>query len=225
MDIGLIIQARTSSKRLPSKVLKKLVDKSMLEHILFRLSFLKKKSKIVIATSYLKKDDKIEKFCIDNNVCCFRGSEKNVLQRLFLCSQEYNFRNIIRITGDNPFVDIGELDNLIDLHLKSKADYTTSLSVLPKGVGSEIFSFNALKKSYYLGKASNHKEHVNEYIEENEKMFKISTLCVVKNKNRPDISLTVDTKEDYEKACFIIKSSNNNFITTEEAIKFCLQFA
>ena len=50
-------------------------------------------------------------------------------------------------------------------------------------------------------------------------------LFVTKEKYRPDISLTVDTEEDYKKACYIIKNSNNKFITTEEAIKICSQFA
>jgi spore coat polysaccharide biosynthesis protein SpsF len=122
-------------------------------------------------------------------------------------------------------VDIGELDNLIDLHLDTNADYSRSLMSLPRGVGSEIFSFAALEKSYLYGKKDNHKEHVNEYIEEHESKFNISNLSVIGIKKSPEVSLTVDTKSDYEKACFIVEQSNNEYVTTEEAVELCLQYA
>lgn len=225
MSIGIIIQARMGSTRLPGKVLKKLGDKNLLEYIISRLLLLNKDIKIVIATSDLKKDDEIENFCKIHNISYFRGSEQNVLERYYLCAQEYDFEHIIRLTGDNPFIDIEELDNLIDLHLDSKSDYSRSFAVLPKGVGSEIFSFKALEQSYKYGDKENHKEHVNEYIEENEEKFKIAELEVTQDKNRLEISLTVDTPDDYKKACFIVQHSKNEYITTQEAIELCLQFA
>ena len=224
MNIGIIIQARIGSTRLPGKVLKKIGDKTLLEHILFRLNKLQHNLKVIVATSDLQKDNEIEKFCINNNVLCFKGSELNVLDRYYSCAKKYNFNHIVRLTADNPFVDIEELDQLINLHLKSKSDYSRSFSSLPKGTGSEIFTFNALELSHKYGHKNNHKEHVNEYIEENEKFFKISELKVPKEKNRPDISLTVDTQDNYRKACFIVENSNNEFIETKEAIKLCLQY-
>ena len=212
------------STRLPGKVLKKIGDKNLLKHILFRLSKLKREVKVVIATSDLSKDNELERFCLNNKTLCFRGSEQNVLQRYYLCAKENNFSHIVRLTGDNPFVDIEELDNLIDLHINSHSDYSRSFSVLPKGVGGEIFTFSALELSYKHGKKDNHLEHVNEYIEENEDQFTISELEVYKEKNRPEISLTVDTAEDYKKACYIVNHSAEEYITTQEAIKLCLQF-
>lgn len=225
MNIGIIIQARLGSTRLPGKVLKKIGNRKLLEHILYRLKRLKSDAKIIIATSDLKKDDKLEEFCRADNILCFRGSEQNVLERYYLCANEYKFDHIVRLTGDNPFADIEELDNLIELHLETKADYSRSFASLPKGVGAEIFTYKVLEKSYQFGKKDNHLEHVNEYIEENEDKFKISELKVRKEKNRPEISLTVDTPDDYEKACFIVKNSKNEYITTQEAIRLCLQYA
>lgn len=225
MKIGIIIQARMGSSRLPAKVLKKIGDKNLLEHILYRLSFLKHDGEIIIATSSLKKDNDIKEFCDKNNIKCFRGSEQNVLERYYFCAKENNFKHIVRLTGDNPFTDIIELDNLINLHLNSLVDYSRSFSSLPKGIGAEIFTFDALEKSYMNGKKENHKEHVNEYIEENESLFKISELEVSKEKNRPDLSLTVDTEDDYKKACFIVEHCKKDYILTIEAIKLCLQYA
>jgi len=212
------------STRLPGKVMKKIGNKTLLEHIIFRMSKLKNNVRLVIATSNLDKDDEIEQFCKMNSISFFRGSELNVLERYYLCAKENDFKHIVRLTGDNPFTDIEELDNLISLHVNNKSDYSRSFASLPKGVGAEIFTFEALELSYKYGKKENHLEHVNEYIEENEDEFKISELEVNKEKNRPDISLTVDTLEDYEKACNIVENSNNEYITTKEAIELCLQY-
>lgn len=224
MSIGIIIQARMGSTRLPGKVLKKIGEKNLLEHILFRLERLFHNVKVVIATSDLEKDDKLEEFCKNNNTFCFRGSEQNVLERYYLCAKENNFTHIFRLTGDNPFIDIEELDNLVKLHIETNADYSRSFAVLPKGVGSEIFTFDALEQSFLYGKKGNHLEHVNEYIEENEYKFKISELKVSDEKNRPEISLTVDTTDDYKKACFIVENSTSEYVTTKEAIDLCLRF-
>ncbi|MCG3685614.1 glycosyltransferase family protein [Aliarcobacter butzleri] len=222
--IGIIIQARMGSTRLPGKILKNIGNKNLLEHILFRLTKLKHNVQIVIATSDLEKDDKVENFCKEKDIKCFRGSETNVLERYYLCAKENDFEHIVRLTADNPFTDIGELDNLINLHIKEKADYSRSFLSLPKGVGAEIFTFEALEKSYKYGLKENHKEHVNEHIEENEDRFKIAELKVKKEKNRPDISLTVDTEDDYKKACFIVENAKNEYISTKEAINLCLQY-
>ena len=58
-----IVQARMSSTRLPNKVLKKIYNQTMLERVVKKLKKSKKISRIIIATSSLKSDDKIEKFC------------------------------------------------------------------------------------------------------------------------------------------------------------------
>lgn len=106
---------------------------------------------MVVATTILEKDDVIVEFCLSKGIEYFRGSEDNVLERYYLCAQKYNFNNIVRLTGDNPFTDTGELDNLITLHLNSMSDYSHSLGSLPIGVGAEIFHLMTLRKVIIAG--------------------------------------------------------------------------
>ncbi|MCK4823402.1 glycosyltransferase family protein [bacterium] len=224
MNIGIILQARMGSTRLPGKVLKKIWNKTLLEHIFYRLTFLKHDVKLVLATSVNPKDDAIEVCCNEHAVDCFRGSEGDVLKRFYLCAKKYGFQHIIRLTGDNPFTDIEELDNLIDMHLKEGADYSHSFGVLPVGVGAEIVNFSSLEKSFHEGQKPNHREHVNEYIQEHPELFKISVLSVPEEKNMPDVRLTVDTEEDYLKACFIVQECSDEFVTTDKAIEQCSRY-
>lgn len=207
------------STRLPGKVLKKICDRTMIEHILLRLRLLKNEAKLILATSTSERDDVVESFCTAIGVECFRGSEKNVLERYYDCAKKHGLRHIVRLTADNPFVDIEELDNLIDLYFSAGADYANSFEPLPVGVGAEIFNFFSLEKSYADGKAAHHIEHVNEYMLENPDIFKTAVLKVGRDKSRHDVRLTVDTEEDYRKACYIVKNANGGHVTTQEAIR------
>lgn len=222
--IGIIIQARLGSKRLPGKVLKPIGDKTLLEYIMYRLQRLTTQAQIVIATSEEKKDDTLAAFCKERGYICFRGSEENVLERYYLCAKQYKFDHIVRLTADNPFVDVEELDRLIDCHIENSADYTKSFDALPCGVGAEIFTFAALEQDYMESSQPNHFEHVNEYIWENPQKFKIVDMHTAKEKSRPEIRLTVDTEEDYQRACYIAGCSSNEYISTEEAINLASRF-
>lgn len=223
--LGIILQARMGSLRLPGKILMPIGNKALLDHILHSLQRLRHTATTVIATSETSKDDIVEKFCAERAVACYRGSEANVLDRYYQCATAYDFRHIIRLTGDNPFPDIEELDNLIDLHLVSGTDYANSFASLPMGVGTEIFTFTALARSWQEGKAPHHLEHVNEYILENPQMFKTALLPVAASKNRPDLRLTVDTMEDYKQACYIAENSLVDYMTTKKAIELAEEYA
>jgi len=224
-DLGIILQARMGSLRLPGKILKKIGNKTLLDHIIFRISFLKHQAVIVLATTCSPKDDVVRQYCKSKKIYCFRGNEENVLERYYFCAKEYGFKNIVRLTADNPFVDTEELDNLIELYYQNGLDYASSYRSLPVGVGAEIFTFDALEKSYLNGKAAHHLEHVDEYILENIDQFHIDSLKISGDKNRPDIRLTVDTEADYKAACYIVKNAPGEYVTTQDAIRLVSDFS
>lgn len=225
MTVGVIIQARMGSTRLPGKVLKPIAGKALLDHVLGRLSQLEYPVKIVVATSDLPQDDAIAKHCLARGVEVFRGSETDVLNRYYQCGDENHFEHVVRLTADNPFTDMVELQRLIELHLSQGNDYTHSFDKMPLGVGAEIFTFAALERSAHEGHAPNHREHVNEYIQENPDSFKIGALDVATKKKHPELRLTVDTEEDYLRACNIAEHDPDRWIGTEEAIELCLRSA
>ncbi len=222
---GIIIQARMGSTRLPGKILKVIHDRTLLDHIIDRLKELTEEASIVIATSDLPGDDAVEQFCREKGVLCFRGSESNVLSRYYECAVKYGFSDIVRLTADNPFVDAEEVGRLIAYHKECGNEFTESFSQLPIGVGAEIFSFAALKEDMEKASMPHHFEHVDEYILENMEKFKTGVLQVPESKHMPDVRLTVDTQEDYEKACYIAAHSRTGLAATEEAVALCSQFA
>ncbi|MCK5023362.1 MAG: acylneuraminate cytidylyltransferase, partial [Candidatus Aenigmarchaeota archaeon] len=195
--VGLVIQARMGSTRLPEKVLMDLCGKPLLLHIIYIIRSLDENYMVIIATTTLPKDDAIKTFCDMYKILCFRGSEKDVLDRYYKTALTFNLDHIVRLTGDNPLIDGENLQHLIDEHLKNNADYSSNKSEvdsgLPEGVGAEIFTFYALERSWREGKKDYHREHVDEYILENMGEFNVLRVEAKEKVPYKNIRLTVDT--------------------------------
>lgn len=210
MKIGIILQTRMRSKRLPGKVMKKILKKPMLWWIIERLKQIKNASELIIATTNNPKDRVIISFAKQKNISYFTGSGEDVLDRYYQTANIFHLDHIIRATADNPFIDSKEADRLVDFHLKTNADYSSNIDTLPEGVGVEIFTFKALEKAWKETKLPRHREHVNEYILENPEKFKISRRKTPAEKFAPDLRLTVDTLDDFKFALNIHKKLYKN---------------
>jgi len=206
------LQARMGSTRLSGKSLMKILGRPLLAHAIDRLRLIPNIEDIIVLTTNLASDDIIEKWCKDNLISCFRGSDKNVLERYYHASMEFGATNVLRATGDNPFVEPYCAARLLESHLSRKVDYSSNKSeigsTLPDGLGIEIFTRAALKRSFLCSTFPHHFEHVNEYILENPDDFRIYR--DIKAGNLDDYShirLTVDTQEDFRRATDIISST------------------
>ena len=212
--IGIILQARMGSTRLPGKVLRALAGKPMIQWIIERLQTCKKVRVLILATSTSDKDASLVELAEKLGVMIFRGSESDVLDRYYHCAVKYHLDDIVRATGDNPFVDPEACDDLIEFYDREKLDYaavsTQSEDGFPLGVGVEIFSFAALRKSWQEGHEPDYREHVNEYILENPILFKQKKMAAPIGNRAPGVSLTVDTIEQFEVAEKIYMSYINH---------------
>ena len=122
--IGIIIQARLGSKRLPNKMLLNFHDgKGILEILIERLVAADLNIPIIVTTTKNKIDDPIIELGKKKKVKTFRGSEDDVLQRFIDTAEYFDLSNIIRICADNPFIDIIDLKKMIHNFRKSDSDY------------------------------------------------------------------------------------------------------
>ena len=146
--ITAIIQARLSSRRLPNKLLMKIQDMNILEHLFSQLSYSKQIDKKIIATTNEKIDNDIEKFAKFLNIDCFRGNSLDVLDRYYQCAKFFNIETIVRISGDAPIIDPEIVDNTIQYYKKNNFDYVSNFfkRTYPIGTEVEIFSFKTLEK-------------------------------------------------------------------------------
>lgn len=162
-----IVQARTGSSRFPNKVLMDIEGRPMLWHVINRLRSSRLIDEIVIATTADKKDDRIEKFCQENSVEFYRGKESDVLDRYYQAAKIYKADPVIRITSDCPLVDPQVTDKAISTYLKNRDDLdAVHISLYPRGLDTEVFSFRALERTWEEAKEDYQREHVTVYIYE-----------------------------------------------------------
>ena len=193
MTVGIIVQARTGSSRLPAKVMMKADDKSlMIDYVINQLKYSKLHDDIVIATTNLQQDDVIFNHANNQNISCFRGDEKNVLERHYECAKKYAFSTIVRIPSDKPLIDPTIVDFIIEKFQSNSYDYISNFSVdmnddnrfipsYPSGTEVEIFSFAALENTWKNATSEYDKEHVTPYIYSHREKFNIFTVKSERN--------------------------------------------
>ena len=214
-----ILQARTSSTRLPGKVLKPILGCSMLSLQIERIQRSKKIDKLIVATSNERSDNDIGNLCINIQIPCFRGSLDDVLDRFYQTATQYEPEHVVRLTGDCPLIDPEIIDKVINFYFEGDFDYATNSMVpytFPDGLDVEVFSFTVLEKAWHEALLSSHREHVTPFIRQHPEMFKVGHY-----KNEVDLShlrWTVDEPEDFEFVSQIYKelySQNPTFITED----------
>lgn len=167
-----VIQARMSSRRLPGKAMLLIDSKPVIYHVIKRGQKIYGIEKVVLATSKNKENDELSDFAKSLNTEVFREDEDNVLERFYLIAKKYKAKNIIRLTGDNPLVDFKAVSFLLGKHCQNKHDYSI-LDRLPIGACADIFSFNAVKKSYKNSGGEFLRDHIDLYVLENQDEFNI----------------------------------------------------
>jgi len=227
MKIGVIVQARTGSNRLPEKVLKDLPFGSgitVLEQDIRRLKKSQKTDEIIIATTTKPEDERIVNIAKKEGVKFFRGSVKDVLARYYLSAREFNIDIVIRVTSDCPCIDWDIVDMLVDEHINNNADYTSNTikRTFPHGLDVEVVNVDALEQAYFNAKEPFEREHVLPYISRtHSRLFKLHSVEAESNLFAPDIRITLDTEEDYALLCAVYDYlyRENNFFDTNDIIK------
>src|SRR5208283_1644622 len=105
MNIVIAVQARTSSTRLPDKVLLPLLDKPLLVRMIERITKSTLAKKIVVATSTQEEDDRIADLCRIEEINCYRGNLHDLLDRHYQLALQYNADAIVKIPSDCPLID------------------------------------------------------------------------------------------------------------------------
>ncbi|MBC7861388.1 MAG: glycosyltransferase family protein [Bacteroidia bacterium] len=202
----LIIQARMGSTRLPGKVLMKMGNKTLLEHLLSRVQPAKKINSIVVATTTNAEDEAIEKFCAEKNILCTRGSDWDVLDRFYTTAVNFNPENVIRLTSDCPLNSHKVVDFVMEEFEKSGKDYFSNSNhepdFLEDGFDVEVFKFSALETAWKEAKLLSEREHVTPYIK-NSKKF---TCGWKKYSSQYTYKLSVDSENDFKAVSAIIES-------------------
>ena len=162
-----IVQARMGSTRLPGKVLRKAAGKSFLHHLVERLRGASRIGRIVVATSDLPGDDPIMAECGRIGVDCFRGSERDVLDRYYRAAGAYGADTIVRITADCPLIDPAIVDRIVAFQQSHADDYDLVTNryplTFPDGLDVDVMPMRALAVAWSNARTQPQREHVIPY--------------------------------------------------------------
>lgn len=200
LKTGAIVQARMGSTRLPGKVMLNLCGKPVLWHVIERLKLCKQLSEIIIATTNSEQDDVIADQAEESGVKWFRGSEEDVLARYYYAARKNNLDAIVRITSDCPLLDPLLIDTMLGFYMGNSYRFVANVGLeisnrsFPRGLDTEIFSFDTLQDAFLNAHKDYHREHVTPYIYEHEDN-------IFYYKNEKDMSgyrWTLDTNDDFK---------------------------
>ena len=196
--ICIIVQARMGATRLPGKMMKDIAGKPAIAHVFERARLSKRARDVWLATTTNAADDVLAGWAARNRVPCYRGSERDVLDRYYQTAKEAGAGVIVRITGDCPLLDAAVIDEVIDGFAGGMYDYVSNVHppTFPDGLDTEVFSFAALERAWREAKLPSEREHVTPY------MWKNPDLFAQKNvEQSPDASAhrwTLDTPADLQ---------------------------
>ncbi len=204
MRTGFLITARLKSTRLPYKLLLKIFDREIIKWMIDRLKLCPELNQIIICTSHNNQDDPLEIIANQENVGIYRGSEEDVLQRLYDAAIYFNLDYIVNVTADCPLVSYEYVATIINEYKKSNADLIRCLD-LPHGFFSYGIKIDALKRVCDI-KDSKNTEVWGKYFTDTG-LFRVIDLNIPKDLQRHDFRITLDYIEDFN----LIKAIFDNF--------------
>jgi len=197
---AVILQARIDSSRLPGKALLPLGGEPAVLRVMQALNHVPADMRVLACTE----DSLLEFKPLAHNASfeIFAGLKYDVLERFCQVIRKYSITRVIRATGDNPFV-FTDAASSINIEAQSfNADYAGYLE-LPYGAGVESADASALLRASSESALPFDREHVCTYLYNNPELFKIHRPLAPSRWNNPDIRLTIDTQEDYDRAALL----------------------
>lgn len=196
--IVIVMQARSSSARLPAKALLPIAG--------FPLAVLAAKRasntgiKLIAVTSLESDDDFLSQLFIDHGVDVYRGSLDNVLDRFVRSTAGLDESTIlIRTTADNVFPDGRLIEELVAKYLSLNVPYlhiNGNESGVPYGLSAEATRLSFIREANVSEPSQFDKEHVTSYVRRN---YGVSVFTDSSYIGFGNLRCTIDYYDDYTK--------------------------
>jgi len=196
--VGIVVQARMGSSRLPGKALSPIEGKPLLRRLCDRVVLSRRANTLVVATSDQPADQLIEDACRSWGIPVFRGPEQDLTMRLLGAAQAYGLTVLVRVTGDNPLTDPEGIDELISAFWDHKPDlaHNSHRNGYPYGTGAELVRVSVLERCDRELTSVHKRENVMSFVRQHVDRFSCLKVNAPVHLLRPQYFLTVDYPED-----------------------------
>lgn len=214
-SVGVVVSARTASKRLPGKSLLPLAGLPMVLFLMRRLKTIRGAS-LVLATTTLPSDDQLTTTVSRVGIPVFRGDPDDLINRYHSAANYFCFDTVVRVTADCPFID-GDLIEYCLQEARWSADWdlATTKSQFPVGLDAEIIPVAVIEKlRNHSSLSAGDREHLTLYLYNNN--YKVKRIRPPSDWPETSGVYTVDTPADYRVAQSIVQSFKDvNFSVKE----------
>lgn len=164
-NVGIVLQARLTSRRLPSKVLAQIGGLPLLTHLIGSCREVRGVDGLCLATSDHASDDAIVSHCCELGVECYRGDLDDVAARVLGAAASCGFDAIVRLSADSPLMLPGLVETVVEAYRReSGCNLATNVlrRTYPSGLSVEVIDTKTLASAHPLMDQSQ-KEHVTSY--------------------------------------------------------------
>jgi spore coat polysaccharide biosynthesis protein SpsF len=200
MTLGIVLQARFDSSRLPGKALKDLHGEPMIYRVMEALNQVRADVRVLACPEECLEPFKALAERAGFELCA--GPRDDVLSRYCIALRRFKIDRVIRATGDNPFVFADAADFLNTEAEALNADYA-GYAGLPHGAGVESVKSEALFRAEREAEGGQMREHVCPYLYGHPELFALHRPLAPRAWQGPDMRLTVDTARDLNRAVLI----------------------
>jgi spore coat polysaccharide biosynthesis protein SpsF len=195
-----VLQARSTSSRLPGKVLLPLAGAPMIVRQIERVAHAARIDRLVVATSDDASDDELARVVAAAGAPVHRGPLNDVLARFIGALAAFGpATHVVRLTGDCPLADPAVIDATVAKVVADGADYgsnTPPHRTFPKGLDVECMTSTALVKAERRAASPEEHEHVTWALHRQPEHYRQTFLSQAAEEG--EVRWTVDYPHDYE---------------------------
>ena len=194
-----VLQARTSSSRLPGKVLAPLADQPMILRQLERIKRASTIDAIVVATSSDSSDDVLVRTLVDAGYDVVRGPLDDVLARFITVLDEYDAETVVRLTADCPLISPKLINLVVNEFYASGADYlsNTMTPTFPDGLDVEVVKASVLREVAEISTDPHEREHVTLGVYRRHEHYSVRNFVDPTGRDNSHLRWTVDNPDDF----------------------------
>lgn len=183
-----------TSHRLPGKVMQLILGKPAIGYLIDRLKRAKTIDRIIVAVTDLRDDDPLCDYISSLGLPTFRGSESDVLGRVYQAAQREGATTVVRITGDCILLEPKYCDELIKRYQNENVDYASLSPNFAEGLDCEVMRFSVLEKMHKLANRPSEREHVTLYLHNHKSDF--TTFVLDQETDYSKYRISLDEPED-----------------------------
>ncbi len=226
MSVGVVagVQARTSSSRLPGKVLADVAGAPLIQRVVERVRAATLVDQVVVLTSVDPSDDALVRELDRRGIPYRRGPLDDVLARFVALVEELSPRWLVRVTGDCPLVEPSFVDLQLDALSAFEADFVQVAgnqgAVTGTLGGQAALAARALLRTLDSDDRRD-REHVGSFFFRRHRAeFRHVEVQVDPVYHRPGLRLCVDEPADLELVRRVYEHFGDEPFTTADALRW-----